>query len=308
MLVTGASGFVGAAVLRRLHEDGMLATGAVRRACTIAACRPGPSLSAEADWRPLLAGHDVVVHAAARVHVMRERDPAPRAAYLRTNTEGTLALARQAAAAGVKRFVFISTVKVLGERTTRPFSADSPPAPCDPYAESKLEAEKAVARIGLATGMEWVIIRPPLVYGPGVRGNFATMVRWLRSGMPLPLGAIEHNRRALVALDTLTDLIATCVTHPAAANRSFLVSDGEDLSTTALLQRLAAALGVRARLVPVPVGVLRAVAGAVGKGATMARLCDSLQVDIGQTTRVLGWRPPIDVDEGLRRCATAWTR
>lgn len=266
-----------------------------------------PSLSADADWRPALEGVTAVVHAAARVHVMREEAADPLAEFRRANVEGTLALARQAAAAGVERFIFISSIKVNGESTPRdrPFSAADVPQPQDPYGVSKLEAERALGELARETRLEVVIVRPPLVYGPGVKANFFALLKWLQRGVPLPFGAIR-NRRSLVALDNLVDLVATCVEHPAAPGQTLLVSDGDDLSTTELLRRLAHALGKPARLVPVPEPVLIFAARALGAGSIARRLCGSLCVDIAPTRSLLGWAPPLSVDEGLRTAAEAF--
>ena len=256
------------------------------------------------DWRDELVDCDVVVHLAARVHVMYDASIDPLAEFRRVNVQGTLNLARQAAASGVRRFVFISSIKVNGEATQpgQPFTADDAPAPLDAYGISKMEAEQGLRELAAQTGMEVVIIRPPLVYGPGVKANFAAMMRWLQRGVPLPLGAI-HNQRSLVALDNLVDLIVTCLTHPAAANQTFLVSDDEDVSTTELLRRMGQAMGKPARLLPVPVSWLKVGAAMVGKRDAAQRLSGSLQVDIEKTCRLLGWVPPISLDEGLRRAA-----
>ncbi len=267
--------------------------------------RWSPGLGADSDWSSTLARVNIVVHTAARVHVMHDTAVDPLAEFRALNVAGTLAVARQAARAGVRRFVFLSSVKVNGEATVagRRFAADDAPAPVDPYGVSKLEAEQGLFTLAAETGMEVVIIRPPLVYGPGVKANFLSMMRWLARGVPLPLGAVRHNRRSLVALDNLVDLIVTCLDHPAAVNQVFLAGDGEDLSTTDILRRLAAAMGVPARLLPVPVGVLEAVAALLGKRHVVQRLCGSLQVDISKTRRLLDWTPPVTVDEGLRRTA-----
>lgn len=304
-LVTGANGFVGSALLARLHGGAAPMLGVVRGDAVPEHCIRGPALGADADWVPLLTGCDVVVHTAGRVHVMDERTADPLAAFRDVNVAGTLRLARQAADSGVRRFVFVSSIKVNGEQTApgQRFAADDQPAPQDAYGISKAEAEAGLIALASETGMEVVIIRPPLVYGPGVKANFLSMMGWVERGVPLPLGAIEHNRRSLVALDNLVDLIVTCVDHPAAANQVFLAGDGEDLSTTDLLRRLAAAIGVPARLLPVPVSVLHAGAKLIGREAMLQRLCGNLQVDLSKTRRLLGWRPPIDVDEGLRRAA-----
>jgi UDP-N-acetyl-alpha-D-quinovosamine dehydrogenase len=308
-LITGANGFIGGAVLSRLRAEGRLVRGLVRGSACPAGCIVGPQLSAaEADWRPLLAGCEAVVHAAARVHVVDEEDPDPLGAFRAVNVAGTLNLARQAAEAGVRRFVFLSSIKVLGESTLpgRPFTPEDPPAPQDPYGRSKAEAEAGLLELAARTGMEVVIIRPPLVYGPGVKANFLAMMRWLRRGVPLPLGAVRHNRRSLVALDNLVDLTVTCVRHPAAANQVFLAGDGEDLSTAELLRRLAGALGVPARLIPVPVWVLEAGAAAFGRRQAMQRLCGNLQVDISKARQLLDWRPVVSVDKGLCRAAAGF--
>lgn len=219
------------------------------------------------------------------------------------NVAGTLNLARQAASAGVERFVFLSSIKVNGEQT-RPgqrFNPDDQPVPEDPYGMSKWEAELGLRKVAEESGMEVVIIRPPLVYGPGVKGNFASIQRLVARGLPLPLGAI-HNKRSLVALDNLIDLIITCVDHPAAANQVFLVSDGEDLSTSELLRRVGSAMGRPARLLPVPSALIYLGATILGKKAIAQRLLGSLQVDISKARDLLDWDPPISVDEGLRRC------
>jgi UDP-glucose 4-epimerase len=308
VLITGANGFVGNALWRRLDaEPGIQAVGSVRSSAA-AGRHPRWSavgeLTAATDWSALVAGVDVVVHTAARVHVLDDAAADPLAEFQRVNVQGTLRLARQASAAGVGRFVFVSSVKVNGESTPsgRPFTADDRPAPLDAYGVSKHEAERALRELASQTGMELVIVRPPLVYGPGVKANFAAMMRWLGRGMPLPLGAVD-NRRSLVALDNLVDLLATCLRHPAAAGQTFLVSDGEDVSTTQLLRRMGAALGRPARLLPVPPSWLEWGAARIGKGDVARRLCGSLQVDITKTRDLLGWRPPLSLDEGLRKAA-----
>lgn len=261
------------------------------------------SLDTLTDWSTALHGCDVVIHTAARVHIMQERALDPLAEFRRVNVAGTLNLARQAADGGVQRFVFLSSIKVNGEMTPsgQPFTASQAAAPLDPYGVSKAEAEEALRRLGAETGMEIVIIRPPLVYGPGVKANFGRLVSAIGRGWPLPLGCVEHNRRSLVALDNLVDLILTCTTHPAAAHQTFLVSDGKDLSTAELLRRVGMAMGRPARLLPVPSRLLRAGAMLAGKGDLAQRLLDNLQVDITHTRQTLGWQPPISVDEGLRR-------
>ena len=286
LLITGGTGFVGQALVKRLGDQPMrLATRAD-----------------SADWGKVLFGITTVVHLAARVHVMHDTEADPLMAFRVVNVEGTLNLTRQAAAAGVKRFVFISSVKVNGELTQsgRAFTEADSPDPQDAYGLSKHEAEQGLRQLAVDTGMEVVIIRPPLVYGPGVKANFAALMRVVQRGWPLPLGAV-HNQRSLVALDNLVDFIVTCITHPLAANQTFLVSDGQDLSTTELVRGMARASGVPARLLPVPVWALQAGARLLGKGDAVQRLCGNLQVDISKARSLLGWVPPVSVEEGLRR-------
>ncbi|MFT3802277.1 MAG: SDR family oxidoreductase [Burkholderiaceae bacterium] len=308
ILVTGANGFVGRAVVDHLKRQGRAVRGAVRAARQRDAhgatdTRPSPDLDARADWSALLEACDAVVHTAARVHVMHEQATDALAAFRAVNVDGTLRLARQAADAGVRRFIFISSIKVNGERTEagRPFTADDAPAPVDAYGRSKAEAEDALRRLATDTDMEVTIIRPPLVYGPGVKANFRSLIRCLERGIPLPLGAVTENRRSLLGLDNLVDLIALCLVHRSAGNQTFLAADGEDLSTAELLRRLARAIGVSARLLPVPMWMLEGAGRLLGKEAVVQRVCGDLQVDIGKTRERLGWRPPVGVDAGLAR-------
>ncbi len=254
------------------------------------------------DWSVAVQGASTVVHLAARVHVMNDLSDNPLTEFRRVNVEGALNLARQAAAANVKRFVFISSIKVNGESTQpgRVFTEADVPNPQDAYAQSKHEAEQGLRQIAADTGMEVVIIRPPLVYGPGVKANFAILMRAVQRGWLLPLGAV-HNRRSLVALDNLVDFIVNCTTHPQAANQTFLVSDGDDLSTTQLIHGMAHAVRVRPRLLPVPVFVLQLAATLLGKSDVIDRLCGNLQVDISKARTLLGWVPLVSVSEGLQR-------
>ena len=311
-LLTGSSGFVGKVTCNYLLCRGGSVIAPVRYPESLGefseeysvSCMKIEDIDGSTDWREPLRGVDAVVHLAARVHVMNEASSDPLADFRHMNVSGTLNLAEQAAAAGVRRLIFVSSIKVNGESTAigSPFLPNCQPAPIDPYGVSKMEAEQGLMKIAKRTGMEVVIIRPPLVYGPDVKANFLSMMRWLHRGVPLPLGSI-HNRRSLVGLDNLVDLIATCIDHPAAANQIFLVSDGEDLSTTDLLRRMGNALGKQPRLIPIPASLLKFGASILGKSAMVQRLCGSLQVDITKTRELLGWSPPVSVDEGLRRTA-----
>ena len=302
VLVTGANGFVGRTLVEHLSRD--------RRSMVRAAVRrndyePSPlveptagDLSADRDWTVSLRGIDLVVHLAARVHVLRDRSADPLDEYRRVNVAGTVNLARSAAAAGVRRFVYLSSLKVNGESGR--FTEQDRPRPADPYAQSKHEAEVAVRQAAKECGLEVVIIRAPLVYGPGVQANFRMLMRAIALGVPLPLGAIR-NSRSLVGVDNLADFIATCLAHPAAANQTFLVADGEDLSTPELVRRLARAMGRPARLFPVPDALLRLGALLCGGQDIAGRLLDSLEADITKARRLLSWSPPVSVDEGLAR-------
>lgn len=309
VLLTGASGFVGAAVQTRLLTDGQyILRSAMRQLpsdipANLEVC-VAPSLGPDAEWTTALDSVDVLIHCAARVHVMSEKAADPLAEFRRANVEGTLCLARQAVVAGVRRFVFVSSIKVCGEQT-RPgqaFCADDAPLACDPYGISKREAEEGLLTLAMESGLEVVIVRPPLIYGPGVKANFLNMLRWLNKGIPLPLGAID-NRRSLVALDNLSDLLVLCLAHPAAAGKRFLVSDGEDLSTTELLRRLGHALGQPARLLPVPASWISGGARLVGRKDLSQRICGSLQVNIDKTRELLGWTPPVTVNQALTETA-----
>jgi nucleoside-diphosphate-sugar epimerase len=310
ILVTGANGFVGKAVINRLSRQpnvtpiGSVRTPPVASEHISSPLVVVPSLERDTCWTEALSGVSCVIHCAARVHIMNEHGSMDEKLekYRQVNVNGTLNLAQQAVKAGVSRFVFVSTIKVNGEFTppSHPFCANDPPAPCDPYGLSKLEAEIQLRQLAENTGLEVTIVRPPLVYGAGVKANFASLINWVSCGIPLPLGCVHHNRRSLVALDNLADLLTVCIEHPEAANRTFLVSDGEDLSTAELVQRIAHAQGKRARLLPVPVTLLRTCASLLRKRDTAQRLLSNLQVDITSTRELLGWRPPLTVDEGLR--------
>lgn len=309
VLLTGATGFVGNGIFNKLS--------CIKKYKTIVVARSNRScfsdhkvevriitdFSSSTDWSMTLNDIDVVVHAAARVHIINDKVIDPLVEYRKVNVDGTMALARQAATSGIKRFIYISSIKVNGEQTElgSKFEANANPAPEDAYGISKLDAENALLQLSTETGMELVIIRPPLVYGAGVKGNFATMAKLVAKGLPLPLGAI-HNKRSLVALDNLVDLIITCIDHPAAANQIFLAGDGEDISTTQLLRGVANAMGKPSRLIPIPASWLMMAATVLGKKAVAQRLLGSLQVDISKAQKLLGWTPPLSIAEGLRRC------
>lgn len=312
LLVSGANGFIGKQLCAELSRQGQSVRAAVRLA------RPGNLLenvatvsigeiNGETDWTDALHGVKVVIHLAARVHVMKTNASSRLDELHKVNIDGAWNLARQAHDAGVQRFIFISSIKVNGESTPfgQPYTTEHQPAPIDPYGISKCEAEDALRQLADETGMELVIIRPPLVYGPGVKANFHSMMYWLNKGIPLPLGSIQ-NKRSFVALDNLIDLIITCIDHPAAANQTFLAGDGEDLSTTELLQRLGKALGKPARLFSMPIWALTVGATVLGRRDMAQRLCNSLQVDISKACDLLGWQPPVSVDDALKKTAAAF--
>ncbi len=307
VLVTGATGFVGRSLVRNLAADNRyLPIAAVRckslKSPLMVKSVPGCDLLLDSNWQKALSGVEVVLHTAARVHILDETATDPLTEFRKVNTIGTLNLARQAADSGVRRFIFISSIGVNGNQSVRPFAESDVPNPVEPYAISKLEAESGLRQLAEQTDMEIVIIRPPLVYGPNAPGNFNRLINIISKGIPLPLGAI-HNQRSLIALDNLVDLIVTCIDHPAANNQTFLVSDGHDLSTTKLAKLLGDALGTPARLFSVPMSWIKMGAKLLGKPEFAQRLCGSLQVDASKVRNLLGWRPPISVEEGLKRAA-----
>ena len=303
ILVTGASGFIGRTVLfLRSHEIVAPMRAAPRDRSSPSNSVVIGDISAATNWSTALHDADAVIHLAARVHVMRDTAIDPLAEFRLVNTQGTLNLARQAATAGVRRFIFLSTIGVNGNSTDygEIFTETSASLPHDPYSVSKHEAEVGLRAISKSTGMELVIIRPTLVHGSKAPGNFGKLTQLVARGLPLPLASIQ-NRRSLVGIDNLVDFINTCLEHPAAANETFLVSDGEDLSTPDLIRRMARAMDRPARLLPVPKSVLMAAAAMLSKRDMAQRLCGSLQVDISKARELLGWNPPVSVDEGLRR-------
>lgn len=308
VLLTGASGFLGNALLNRLLIDGYVCSVAARSRMesfpSNVQVKKIDSFEHQSQCAEVVTGSEVVVHCAARVHVMKETAIDPLMEFREINVVGTLNLAREAASAGAKRFIFISSIKVNGESTEpgHPYQADDAPAPSDLYGISKMEAEDGLRRLALETGMEVVIIRPVLIYGPGVKSNFRSMMAWLSRGFPMPLGAVR-NKRSLVSLDNLVDLIEICLHHPRAANQTFLVSDGEDVSTPELLTRLGIALKKPVRLIPVPLVFLHFFATLVGRSSMADRLCGSLQVDIEKTRNLLDWSPPYGMDDALAKTA-----
>ena len=309
VLITGSTGFVGAALVKQLASLMTCQVRALVRSKGVVFADSVNPVYVGSDYLTSgnvpLTGVDVLIHCAARVHVMSDASSDPLSEYRKINVDGTLNLAKQAAQSGVKRFIFISSIKVNGEETQvgTPFTAEDIPAPSDPYGVSKMEAEQQLMSLGKEIGMEIVVIRPVLVYGPGVKANFRSMMNWLNKGWPLPLGAIR-NQRSFVALENLIDLIITCIEHPGAANQVFLASDGYDMSTTQLLKQLGEALGRPARLIPVPVSILVRAASLLGRRSAAQRLCGSLQVDIRKSRELLGWCPPSTVENALRKTAS----
>ncbi len=318
LLVTGATGFLGSRITFALADQDRSLVSAVRRIPKITAM-PNVgfyvvrNVDSETEWLPILHTVDCIIHTAARVHVVKERMADPLTAYRAVNVGGTRRLAEHAASSGVRRFIFLSSIGVNGVFTDvfsrnladprderAPIKHGDHPDPREPYGISKWEAEQALWDISAKTGLEVVVLRPPLVYGPGVKGNLARLLKLVRLGLPLPFGALQ-NKRSLIGLDNLVDLLICCVDHPAAAGQTFLVSDGEDLSTPDLLRHMATAMGRSARLFPVPVSLLRLAGSALGKRAEIDRLVGSLQIDSSHTCRVLGWTPPVSVQEGIRR-------
>ena len=310
VLVTGATGFVGRTLVSTLIGGGHTVVAAVRR--RDASLPPGAEptvisdIGPETDWREALFGVEAVIHAAAHVHAIGGPRGDPRGLHARVNRDGTRRLAQAAAAAGVHRFVFVSTVKVNGERTVpgTPFRESDTPRPETPYGIAKWEGEQALAEIAASSAMAVTVIRPPLVYGPGVGANFRALLRLCRSGIPLPLGGID-NRLSLIAVENLADILCHAAEAPAAANQTFLVSDGEDISTSGLIRRLRAAMGRPPRLFPVPAALIRLAGALTGRGESAQRLLDSLTVDDGKLRRVLGWTPLVTPDRALAKMA-AW--
>lgn len=307
ILITGGSGFIGSALVKKLSYESsdLVVSSRKKLPDTFNVQQVTVSeINGQTDWFEALDGCDCVIHCAARVHVMNESARDPLALFREVNTIGTLALARQAAKAGVKRFVFLSSIKVNAETTkvNSPCREEVEQTPTDPYGLSKYEAEQGLLTMVKETDMDIVIIRSPLVYGPRVKGNFYSMVKWVKKGIPLPLGAI-NNKRSLIAVDNLVSFIIHCIAYPKAANEVFLISDGEDVSTTDLLKKVANAYGVKLCLLPVPVGLMRFTVKLLGKGALAERLFGNLQVDCSKSHDLLGWKPVITMGEQLAQMA-----
>jgi len=304
ILLTGASGFVGKGLAVSLMEHGHSVRIAVRSSIELAGTEQAlvPEIDNHTVWGRHLKGIDTVIHCAGRAHVMNDLFADPLPEYRRINVGGTINLARQAAKAGARRFIFISSVKVNGEQTVKghPYSEKDAPLPQNPYAISKFEAEQALLELARETGLEVVIIRPALVYGSGVKANFFTMLRMVKLGVPLPFGSIE-NKRSFIYLENLQSLIMQCITHPKAVNQVFLASDGNDLSTTELLRYCASAMGVGIFLLPIPESWCVLGASMLGQSDAIQRLCGTLQVDISKARKLLGWEPPVTVQAGLQK-------
>jgi len=310
-VVTGGNGFVGGALIQELVDRGYAVRAAARALPDTQRDKVdyvlAPALDVEADWQDVVRDASIIIHTAGRVHIMHEKSNDALAEFRRVNVEGTLSFARQAAEAGVKRFVFLSSAKANGEETLKgqPFSADSEPDPKDPYGQSKLEAEIGLRQLGEQFDMEITILRLPLVYGPGVKGNFATMMRILKLGIPLPLASVD-NRRSMIGLNNLIDIIILSSHHIKAKNQTFLVSDGDDLSTERLLRLLGRAIGCDARLFYCPTALLSFGAVLFGQTEMARRLLASLELDISKTRKLLDWTPPFRVEQELQNIANSF--
>lgn len=310
ILVTGANGFVGRHLCRELAKSGRDVVAAVRNhaaatkldECASEICRTGP-VGPGTDWTRALKGCDAIIHLVARVHVMRDPEREPLNAFREINVKGTERLCKQACDMGVRRFIFVSSIKVNGEATNgHAFRADDAPNYQDPYGQSKWEAEERLRILAEEAGMEWVVVRPPLIYGPGVRGNFLTLLACVSRGMPLPLGSV-NNQRSLIGVQNLASLLNLLIDHPAAAGKRFLVKDGEDVSTPELIRKVATALHRTPRLIPIPESLLLTAGTLLHRRPAVERLCGSLVVDTTKTTELLQWTPPHSLDSGLQSTA-----
>jgi nucleoside-diphosphate-sugar epimerase len=303
VLLTGSTGFLGSVLRRKLEQSSNNSITCVVRKRTqdIAQCSIEiGNINGTTDYSEVLIGKEFVIHAAARAHIMKDEVDNPLLEYRDVNVLGSENLARQAAAAGVKRFIFISSVKVSGESTTggKPFREGAAPVPEDPYGQSKYEAEESLKRIAAATGMELVIIRPPLVYGPGVKANFLSLIKLAATGFPLPFGSI-NNSRSMIYVGNLVEFIIRCIVHPKAANQTFLISDGQDVSLRYLISLIRSEFGCSPRLLSIPIVLFKLVGICTGKKHLMDRLVGNLQIDSSKARKLLGWMPPYTVEEGI---------
>lgn len=308
ILVTGANGFVGKTLCKRVASNGWQARGTVRYAEQAVGLPTGveavqiKSIDADTDWSDAVSGVDAVVHLAARVHVMNDTSSHPLSAFRQVNVAGTERLAQMAAINGVKRFVYVSSIKVHGEGCEKPFTEHDIPAPADPYGVSKWEAEQVLHKVAKDTGLEVVIFRPPLVYGPGVKANFLSLFKIVDRGVPLPLASVK-NHRSLIYLGNLVDAITVCINHPNVAGQTYLVSDGRDVSTPELIRRVAVALDRPTKLLPFPPFLMRFAGKLLGKSDAIERLVGSLTIDSSKIQRELGWKPPYTMEQGLKETA-----
>lgn len=312
VLVTGANGFVGGPVCERLLEGGWQVKGSVRSEKQAASLPEAVDpvivgdLSGNTDWTEALRGVATVVHLAGRAHVLKEDAENPLEKFRQVNVQGASRLAGEAAKAGVRRFVYVSSVKVHGEGGPRAYNEDDKPEPSGPYAQSKWEAEQALLQVARETGLEMVVLRPPLIYGPGVKANFLRLFKLIKCGLPLPFGSI-HNKRSMIYVENLADAIAVCLEHQDAVGGTFLLRDGEDLSMQELIRLLGETIGERSCLVPFPLAALRFLGRVFGKSGTLERMTGSLTVDDRKIHSVLGWTPPVAVEKGVGETA-CWFR
>lgn len=308
VLVTGATGFVGRFLCERLLSENFAVRGTLLESESTSSLVNGVEpvivkpLGADTTWSHAVEGINTIIHLAARVHIMNDPSADPMVEFRKANVDGTARLASEAAKAGVKRLVFVSSIKVNGEESATPYTSHSTPNPSDPYGASKWEAEQILRKIENETGLEVVIIRPTLVYGPGVKANFLNMIKTINRGIPLPLASIR-NKRSLIFIGNLVDALSTCTVHPDAAGKTYLVSDGEDVSTPELIRQTASALGVPVRIFALPVSFMKLAGKLTGRSGAVKRLTGSLTVDISRIGQELGWKPPFTMEEGLRLTA-----
>lgn len=313
ILITGADGFIGRALCDVMTAFGWTVHASVRTNVHVSNLSTSvkvvkiDSIDGDTDWSHCLRGIDAIIHLAARVHVMHNHSSVPCSEFRKVNVAGTACLARQAASAGVRRIIYMSSIKVNGEGSAVPYTENDIPSPHDPYGQSKWEAEQALSEISRLSGIEVVILRLPLVYGPSVKANFLQLMKTVNAGFPLPLANI-HNKRSMIYLKNLIDAIMTCITHPKAIGQTYLVSDGVDISTPELIQRLAVALGTTTRLLPFPPMIIRLVSKLLGKSEEVERLLGSLTVNTTKIQRELVWKPPYTIEQGLKETAEWFKR